>query len=69
MQLELVLLLSILDLEINMTKVCCPKNCYSQFSVEEVYQYILNLRELEKPMKDIMIVGKLAVFVKKSQRK
>lgn len=67
MHLEFILLLSILDLQIKMTKECCPEKCFSQFSVDEVYQFILNLRELEKPMRDMMVMGKLAVCVEKPE--
>ena len=39
----------------------CGDNCYSQFSVDEVFLIRLNMSELEKGDKDMLMLGKLQV--------
>ena len=40
----------------------CSSNCLSQFTVAEVYSFILSLREMTKTEKDMLILGKLHVL-------
>lgn len=39
----------------------CPNDCYKQFSEEEVYLIRLQMLEMEKEVRDMLIIGKLMV--------
>ena len=39
----------------------CPHNCYSEFSEDEMYSIRLQMTELEKPERDMLLLGKLQV--------
>lgn len=45
----------------------CGDNCYSQFSVDEVFLIRMNMSELEKGDKDMLILGKLQVCMHGSE--
>ena len=40
----------------------CPKDCYKQFTVDEVYSARLEMVELDKEQRDMLLLGKLMVF-------
>lgn len=44
-----------------MHQVCCPKKCWDNFSINEVYSHVLSMRELEKSEKEMFIMGKLSL--------
>ena len=45
----------------------CPENCYSQFTEEEVYSIHLEMLELQKPERDMLLLGKLQVLANSSE--
>lgn len=44
----------------------CPENCYSQFTEDEIYSIRLQMLELQKPEKDMLVLGKLQVLANTS---
>ena len=44
-------------------KCGCGDICYGKFSVDEVFPIRLNMSKLEKGDKDMLILGRLQVFV------
>ena len=39
----------------------CPEDCYSHFSEDEIYSIRLQILELQKPEKDMLLLGTLQV--------
>ena len=53
----------LVDAEVN--EGCgCPESCYKQFDEGEIYSVRLNMMELEKVEKDMLVLGKLQVMVR-----
>ena len=44
----------------------CSENCYGQFTEDEIYSIRLLMLELQKPEKDMLLLGKLQVFANAS---
>ena len=44
------------------SKACCEANCLAAFDLNEVYQFQLNLLEMTKEQKSMLILGKLHVL-------
>ena len=42
----------------------CPESCYEQFDEGEIYSIRLNMMELEKVEKDMLVLGKLQVMAR-----
>ena len=47
---------------VKLSELCCEANCLSVFSVDEVYQFQLNLLEMSKEQKSTCLLGKLHVL-------
>ena len=45
-----------------LSESCCEANCLSVFSVDEVYQFQLNVLEMSKEQKSMCLLGKLHVL-------
>ena len=41
----------------------CQDNCYEQFSVEEIIDIRLNMKELDKRERDLFLMGKLQILI------
>ena len=42
----------------------CGKSCYKQFSVPEVKEFRLSMRELTKTARDMFLIGKLQLLIR-----
>ena len=45
-----------------LSESCCEDNCLSLFDVSEVYQFLLNLLEMSKEQKSMLLLGKLHIL-------